>query len=210
MSIAVAVLKGRTIAIAADTQENFGDRRVLRGDHASSKIMKVGGVVHRPDRVGAVREHPAGLPRQDRNPAAPRRAGDLRVLQPVLEADAQGLLVRQRPADGARQVSRSPISTRRFWSSMPAGSSTSRVRCPSPASRASMRSARAGPMRWEPCSALHRREARRRGDRPSRMRRGGALRRLLRRRDRRVLRQARSDASGVDFAHAPDINGRTR
>jgi ATP-dependent HslUV protease subunit HslV len=43
MSVAVAVSKGRTIAIAADTQENFGDRRVLRGDHASSKIMKVGG-----------------------------------------------------------------------------------------------------------------------------------------------------------------------
>jgi ATP-dependent protease HslVU (ClpYQ) peptidase subunit len=43
MSVAVAVQKGRTIAIAADTQENFGDRRVLRGDHSSSKIMKVGG-----------------------------------------------------------------------------------------------------------------------------------------------------------------------
>ncbi len=42
MSVAVAVQKGRTIAIAADTQENFGDRRVLRGDHSSSKIMKVG------------------------------------------------------------------------------------------------------------------------------------------------------------------------
>ena len=42
MSVAVAVSKGRTIAIAADTQENFGDRRVLRGDHNSSKIMKVG------------------------------------------------------------------------------------------------------------------------------------------------------------------------
>jgi ATP-dependent HslUV protease subunit HslV len=42
MSVAVAVQKGRTIAIAADTQENFGDRRVLRGDHNSSKIMKVG------------------------------------------------------------------------------------------------------------------------------------------------------------------------
>jgi ATP-dependent HslUV protease, peptidase subunit HslV len=43
MSVAVAVQKGRTIAVAADTQENFGDRRVLRGDHSSSKIMKVGG-----------------------------------------------------------------------------------------------------------------------------------------------------------------------
>jgi ATP-dependent HslUV protease, peptidase subunit HslV len=42
MSVAVAVQKGRTIAVAADTQENFGDRRVLRGDHSSSKIMKVG------------------------------------------------------------------------------------------------------------------------------------------------------------------------
>jgi ATP-dependent protease HslVU (ClpYQ) peptidase subunit len=43
VSVAVAVQKGRTIAVAADTQENFGDRRVLRGDHNSSKIMKVGG-----------------------------------------------------------------------------------------------------------------------------------------------------------------------
>ena len=43
MSVAVAVSKGRTVAIAADTQENFGDRRVLRDDHGSSKIMKVGG-----------------------------------------------------------------------------------------------------------------------------------------------------------------------
>lgn len=42
MSIAVAVCKGRTIAIAADTQENFGDRRVLRADHQSSKITKIG------------------------------------------------------------------------------------------------------------------------------------------------------------------------
>ena len=42
MSVAVAVQKGQTIALAADTQENFGDRRVLRGDHSSSKIMKVG------------------------------------------------------------------------------------------------------------------------------------------------------------------------
>ena len=42
MSVAVAVQKGQTVAIAADTQENFGDRRVLRGDHSSSKIMKVG------------------------------------------------------------------------------------------------------------------------------------------------------------------------
>jgi len=42
MSVAVAVSKGRTVAIAADTQENFGDRRVLRDDHSSSKIMEVG------------------------------------------------------------------------------------------------------------------------------------------------------------------------
>ena len=42
MSVAVAVQKGRTIVVAADTQENFGDRRVLRGDHASSKIMRIG------------------------------------------------------------------------------------------------------------------------------------------------------------------------
>ena len=42
MSVAAAVQKGRTVAIAADTQENFGDRRVLRGDHGSSKIMKIG------------------------------------------------------------------------------------------------------------------------------------------------------------------------
>ena len=42
MSVAAAVHKGRIVAIAADTQENFGDRRVLRGDHSSSKIMKIG------------------------------------------------------------------------------------------------------------------------------------------------------------------------
>ena len=42
MSVAAAVHKSRTIAIAADTQENFGERRVLRADHGSSKIMKVG------------------------------------------------------------------------------------------------------------------------------------------------------------------------
>ncbi len=42
MSVALAVLKGRTIAIAADTQESFGDRKVLRSDHTSSKIMKIG------------------------------------------------------------------------------------------------------------------------------------------------------------------------
>lgn len=42
MSVALAVQKGRTITIAADTQENFGDRKVLRADHANSKILKVG------------------------------------------------------------------------------------------------------------------------------------------------------------------------
>jgi ATP-dependent HslUV protease, peptidase subunit HslV len=42
MSVAVAVTKGRTVVVAADTQENFGDRRVLRDDHSSSKIMKIG------------------------------------------------------------------------------------------------------------------------------------------------------------------------
>jgi ATP-dependent HslUV protease subunit HslV len=42
MSVVVAVQKGRTIAIAADTQESFGDRRVLRPDHAISKIAKIG------------------------------------------------------------------------------------------------------------------------------------------------------------------------
>ena len=43
MSVAVAVRKGHMIAIAADTQENFGDRRVLRADHGSRKILKIGG-----------------------------------------------------------------------------------------------------------------------------------------------------------------------
>lgn len=42
MSIAVAVQKGRTIAVAADTQENFGDRKVHRPDHGSSKILAIG------------------------------------------------------------------------------------------------------------------------------------------------------------------------
>ena len=42
MSVAVAVRKGRALVLAADTQESFGDRRVLRPDHASSKIRRVG------------------------------------------------------------------------------------------------------------------------------------------------------------------------
>jgi ATP-dependent HslUV protease subunit HslV len=42
VSVAVAVAKGRLLAVAADTQENFGDRRVLREDHRTSKIMKIG------------------------------------------------------------------------------------------------------------------------------------------------------------------------
>src|SRR5881397_3154600 len=42
MSVAVAVRKGRTIALAADTLESFGDRKVLRPDHSSSKILKIG------------------------------------------------------------------------------------------------------------------------------------------------------------------------
>lgn len=42
MSVSVAIRKGRSISIAADTQENFGDRKVLRSDHSTSKIVKVG------------------------------------------------------------------------------------------------------------------------------------------------------------------------
>jgi len=42
MSVAAAVRKRRTIAIAADTQENFGDRKMLRGHHHASKILRVG------------------------------------------------------------------------------------------------------------------------------------------------------------------------
>jgi ATP-dependent HslUV protease subunit HslV len=43
MSIAVAVKKNGVIAVAADTQENFGDRKVLRTNHRSEKILRVGG-----------------------------------------------------------------------------------------------------------------------------------------------------------------------
>ena len=42
MSIAVAVSKHGKIVVAADTQSNFGDRKVLRANHRSAKIMKVG------------------------------------------------------------------------------------------------------------------------------------------------------------------------
>ncbi len=42
MSIAVAVSKHGKTVVAADTQENFGDRKVLRTNHRSAKIMKVG------------------------------------------------------------------------------------------------------------------------------------------------------------------------
>ena len=43
MSIAVAVRKGNTIAVAADSQENFGDRKVVGSNHRASKIMELGG-----------------------------------------------------------------------------------------------------------------------------------------------------------------------
>ncbi len=42
MSVAVAVRKGTKIAVAADTQENFGDRKILRGSHGATKILRVG------------------------------------------------------------------------------------------------------------------------------------------------------------------------
>jgi ATP-dependent protease HslVU (ClpYQ) peptidase subunit len=43
MSIAVAVRKGNTIAVAADSQENFGDRKVVGSNHRATKIMSLGG-----------------------------------------------------------------------------------------------------------------------------------------------------------------------
>lgn len=43
MSIAVAVRKGTTIAVAADSQENFGDRKVVGSNHRATKIMSLGG-----------------------------------------------------------------------------------------------------------------------------------------------------------------------
>lgn len=43
MSIAVAVRKGSTIAVAADSQENFGDRKIVGSNHRAAKIMSLGG-----------------------------------------------------------------------------------------------------------------------------------------------------------------------
>jgi ATP-dependent protease HslVU (ClpYQ) peptidase subunit len=43
MSIAVAVRKGSTLAVAADSQENFGDRKVVGANHRATKIMSFGG-----------------------------------------------------------------------------------------------------------------------------------------------------------------------
>lgn len=43
MSIAVAVRKGNTVVVAADSQENFGDRKVVGSNHRASKIMALGG-----------------------------------------------------------------------------------------------------------------------------------------------------------------------
>jgi len=42
MSIAVAVSKGGRTVVAADTQENFGDRKLFHTDHRVSKILPVG------------------------------------------------------------------------------------------------------------------------------------------------------------------------
>ena len=42
MSIAVAVAKADTTVLAADSQENFGDRRLLRANHRAVKITPVG------------------------------------------------------------------------------------------------------------------------------------------------------------------------
>lgn len=43
MSIAVAVRKGNAIAVAADSQENFGDRKIVGANHRATKIMTLGG-----------------------------------------------------------------------------------------------------------------------------------------------------------------------
>jgi ATP-dependent protease HslVU (ClpYQ) peptidase subunit len=43
VSIAVAVRKGNAIAVAADSQENFGDRKVVGSNHRATKIMTLGG-----------------------------------------------------------------------------------------------------------------------------------------------------------------------
>jgi ATP-dependent protease HslVU (ClpYQ) peptidase subunit len=42
MSIAVAVRKGTTLAVAADSQENFGDRKVVGTNHHARKIVALG------------------------------------------------------------------------------------------------------------------------------------------------------------------------
>jgi ATP-dependent protease HslVU (ClpYQ) peptidase subunit len=42
MSIAVAVSKGGRTVVAADTQENFGDRKLSHADHRVSKMLAVG------------------------------------------------------------------------------------------------------------------------------------------------------------------------
>lgn len=42
MSIAVAVRKGGRTVVAADSQENFGDRKVPRTNHHAEKILRVG------------------------------------------------------------------------------------------------------------------------------------------------------------------------
>jgi ATP-dependent HslUV protease, peptidase subunit HslV len=42
MSIAVAVKKGGRTVVAADTQENFGDRKVVRTNLRAEKILRVG------------------------------------------------------------------------------------------------------------------------------------------------------------------------
>jgi len=42
MSVAVAVRKGNVVAVAADSQENFGDRKIVAPNHGASKIMRLG------------------------------------------------------------------------------------------------------------------------------------------------------------------------
>jgi ATP-dependent protease HslVU (ClpYQ) peptidase subunit len=47
MSIAVAVSKNGRTVVAADTQENFGDRKLFHTDHRISKIVAVGPAARR-------------------------------------------------------------------------------------------------------------------------------------------------------------------
>src|SRR2546422_29746 len=42
MSVAVAIRKGNKTVVAADSQENFGDQKIVRGNHAATKILRVG------------------------------------------------------------------------------------------------------------------------------------------------------------------------